>query len=74
MENEHVGRYRRFFLAERKVHPIFHKFDRFHDEVDGVSHYDFLGVRTGEERKLYHPAATSLHRWVRNGSSCMGVS
>ena len=33
-------------MAERKVHPIFHKFDRFHDEVDGVSHYDFLGVRT----------------------------
>ncbi|MCH2185568.1 FkbM family methyltransferase [Myxococcota bacterium] len=33
-------------MAERKVHPIFYKFERFHDNVDGVSHYDFLGVRT----------------------------
>ena len=33
-------------MAERKDHPIFHHFERFHDEVDGIFHYDYLGVRT----------------------------
>jgi len=33
-------------LAEHKVHPIFHNFERFDGEVDGIFHYDYLGVRT----------------------------
>lgn len=33
-------------MAERKVHPVFHHFERFHDEVDGIFHYDYLGIRT----------------------------